>query len=145
MQWVQVVVLHIVEEHLHRRQAEVIGPEVEHRKTKLIHHPPCRHTPVVVRIVKHDDRALAPANVLSIKVLHELHEEQAEGLTVGDATVHSVPDLPAAAYARNEVDPLGAYIARDLVAASLGHPAALAVVSPLDHRLINTDHSQPLV
>ena len=100
---------------------------------------------MVVRIVKHDDRALAPANVLSIKVLHELHEEQAEGLTVGDATVHSVPDLPAAAYARNEVDPLGAYIACDLVAASLGHPAALAVVSPLDHRLINTDHSKPLV
>ena len=145
MQWVQVVVLHIVEEHLHRRQAEVIGPEVEHRKTKLIHHPPCRHTPVVVRIVKHDDRALAPANVLTIKVLHELHEEQAEGLTVGDAAVHSVPDLPAAAYGRNEIDPLGADIARDLVAASLGHPAALAVVRPLDHRLINTDHSQPLV
>ncbi len=78
-------------------------------------------------------------------MLHELHEEQAEGLTVGDAAVHSVPDLPAAAYGRNEIDPLGADIACDLVAASLGHPAALAVVRPLDHRLINTDHSQPLV
>ena len=108
------MIVGLVEEHLHRREAEVIGPEVEHRKTKFIHHPPCRHTPVVVRIVKHDDRALAPANVLSIKVLHKLHEEHAKGHTVGDSVVPSVPDLPAAANGRNEVDLLGAYIARDL-------------------------------
>ena len=85
---------------------------------------------------------LAPADILAVQVLHQLNEEQAEGLAVGDPAVDRVEHLTTAAHGRDKIDTHRAYIARNLVAAGLGYPATLSMVSPLDYRLVQTDHSQ---
>jgi hypothetical protein len=95
---------------------------------QLLHHSLCVDAAVVVSVVKHEYRVLAPLALESVKMLYELHDEQTKGVAVGDASVRSEPHLTRAAHGGDEVEGLKVCAARDLVAAMLGHPPALAMV-----------------
>ena len=100
---------------------------------QLLHHSLCVDAAVVVGVVKHEYRVLAPLALESVKVLYQLHDEQTEGVAVGDASVRCEPHLTRAAHGGDEVERLKVSAARDLVATMLGHPSALAMVRPLHH------------
>ena len=140
---VEVAALDVAEQHLNRRESEVVRPKVEDRHVQLPHYALRGNSPVVVGIVQHDHRVLAPAPVNRIQMLHQLHKEEAEGLAVGDASVHGVPDLSPARDRRYEIDRLEVRAAGHLIVPQLGHPAALAMVSQLENRLIDVDEAEP--
>lgn len=71
---------------------------------QLPHHALCVNTAVVVGIVEHEYRALAPLSLERVKVLHKLHHEQTECVAVGDTSVTSVPYFTRAAHGGDEVE-----------------------------------------
>ena len=138
---VEVTALDIVEQHLNRGHAEVVGTQVEDRESQLVHYLLGFNSSMVGGVVQHDHSVLPPVDVKRVKMSAELKKEEAEGLTVGLPTVSSIPDLACAAHGCNDVDPFQALASCDQVLLRLHDPASLPTISVLDHRLIYVDDS----
>ena len=91
------------------------------------------HSSVIVHIVQHNHSVLAPVPLYGIQVLHQLDQEEAKGLAIGDASVDSVPNFPCACDGGNQIDTFEIRAAGDLIVAQLRHPASLPMVGQLDN------------
>ena len=130
------MVLDVVESHLYRRHPEVVRTEIEHWQTQLLHKIPSNQAPVVACVVKHQDGVTPPVEILRVKVLTKLHQEEPKGMPIGLAAVHSVQELTSAGQSSYDIHTLDALSRGHLVLLTLLLPTPLPMVSVADAALI---------
>ena len=61
---------------------------------------------MIVGIIEHEYRTLAPLAIERVKMLYHLDDEQTEGVAVGDASVRSKPHLTCTTHRSDDVERL---------------------------------------
>ena len=100
---------------------------------------------MVAGIVEDDHRVLAPPAVKRVQMVHQLDQEEGEGVAVGDAAVDRVPNLAGAGHCGDEVHRLKIGETNHLVMPHARDPAALPVVGQLDQGLVDADEAEALL
>ena len=77
-------------------------------------------------------------------MVDQLGEEETEGLAVRDAAVGREVHLSCTAQCSDEVDRDQSRLGGHLVGLELRHPTALAMISKLDHGLVDVNDSKSL-
>ena len=137
--------LDVVEEHLYGCHPEVVGAEEEYRQLQTLDLVHSGKASVVVGIVDHDHSRLPPLGVLGIQVRGKLREEEAEGIAIGLANVHSVEHLPVAGQCGDQVRPEEPGVVGHQVLLLLVDPPPQPRVSIPEHRLVDVDDALPTV
>ena len=94
---------------------------------------------MILSIIEHDDGVLSPMLVFTIKIVAELGKKEAEGRTVGLASVDSIEHLVPIGHSTDDVNSRESRRSGHLVLYTLDHPSSLTRVSTPNDTFIDVD------